>query len=142
MNRISAIVCFGLPESQVDMLIEATMGTTFEPARWVVFGVDMNLLGALDLQWGKVIDLVLAMLPGTSEELQAAALTILENEGVLPAESVWVRGPDVLPSAPQRMLAAFDAKGSGVKDLVVALGSFVDGRGPMQRGSPGGQSCE
>lgn len=111
MNRISAIVCFGLPESQVDMLIEATMGTAFEPSRWVVFGVDVNLLGALDKQWGKAIDLVLALLPGTSEELQDAALTILEHEGVLASESVWVRGPDVPASAPQGMLAVFDAKG-------------------------------
>lgn len=142
MNRISAIVCFGVTEPQVDMLIEAAMGTTFEPARWVVFGVDMNLLGVLDQQWGKAIDLVLALLPGTSEEFQDAALTILEHEGVLPAESVWVRGPDVPASAPQSMLVAFDAKGSGVSDLVVALGSFADGRGPMHRGSPGGQSCE
>jgi hypothetical protein len=142
VNRISAIVCFGVSESQVDRLIEATMGTNLEPARWVVFGVDMTLLGMLDRQWGKAIDLVLALLPGTSEKLQAAALTILEHEGVLPAQSVWVRGPDVPASAPQRMLAAFDAKGSGVSDLVVALGSFVDGRGPMHRGPPGNQSCE
>ena len=125
MNRISAIVCFGLPESQVDMLIEATMGTTFEPARWVVFGVDMNLLGALDTQWGKAIDLVLAMLPGTSEDLQDAALTILEHEGVMLSESVWVCGPDVPCSAPEGMLATFDAKGPGVSHLVSAFVGVV-----------------
>ena len=126
MNRISAIVCFGVPEPQVDMLIEATMGTPSEPARWVVFGVDMYLLGALDTQWGKAIDLVLAMLPGTSEDLQDAALTILEREGVLSSESVWVRGPDVPGSAPEGMLATFDAMGPGVSELVSAFGDLVD----------------
>lgn len=141
MNWISAIVCFGLPESQVDMLIEATMGTPSEPGRWVVFGVDMHLLGALDKQWGKAIDLVLALLPGTSEEFQDAALTILEHEGVLPSESVWVRGPDVPASAPQGMLAVFDAMGSDVSGLVSAIDNFVDRRGPTHRGSPGDPSC-
>jgi hypothetical protein len=126
VNRISAIVCFGVPESQVDMLIEATMGTPCEPARWVVFGFDMNLLGALDTQWGKAIELVLAMLPGTSEALQDAALTILEHEGVLLSESVWVRGSDVPCTAPDGMLATFDAKGSGVSDLVSAFSDLVD----------------
>ena len=126
MNRISAIVCFGVPESLVDMLIEATMGTPCEPVRWVVFGVDMNLLGALDTQWGKAIDLVLALLPGPSEELRDAALTILKHEGVLSSESVWVRGPDVVCSAPDGMLAAFDAKGPDVSNLVSAFGDLVD----------------
>ena len=101
----------------------------------------MNLLDALDTQWRKVIDLVLALLPGTSEELQDAALTILEHEGALPAESVWVRGPDVPGSAPEGMLATFDAKGSGVSDLVSAIGNLVGEGGPMHQGSPGDQSC-
>ena len=91
----------------------------------MVFGVDMNLLDALDTQWGKAINLVLALLLGTSEELQDAALTILEHEGVLPAESVWVRGPDVPGSAPEGMLATFDAKGPGVSDLVAAFGDLA-----------------
>ena len=137
MNRISAIVCFGVPESQVDMLIEAALGTPSEPGRWVVFGVDMHLLGALDTQWGKAIDLVLAMLPGTSEDLQDAALTIMEHEGLRSAECVWVRGPDVPGCAPEGMLAAFDARGPGVSDLVSAIGGLVDGSGPMQLRSPG-----
>ncbi len=126
VNQISAIVCFGVPESQVDMLIEAAMGTPCEPVRWVVFGVDVDLLGALDTQWGKAIDLVLAVLPGTSEELQDAVLTILEHEGLLLSVSVLVRGPDVLCSAPDGMLATFDAKGPGVSDLVSALGDLVN----------------
>ena len=125
VNRISAIVCFGVPESQVDMLIEATIGTAFEPRRWGVFGADMNLLGALDTQWGKVINLVMALLPGTSGELQCAALTILEHEGLLLSESVWVRGPDVSCSAPDGMLATFDAKGPGVNRLASAFGDLV-----------------
>jgi len=126
--RISAIACFGVPESQVDLLIEAAMGTAFEPARWVVFGADMNLLAALDTQWGKAIDLVLAMLPGTSEDIQEAALTILEHEGVEFSESVWIRGANVPGSAPDGMLATFDATETDVRDLVSAIGDLVDGR--------------
>lgn len=125
MSRISAIVCFGLPESQVDMLIEATMGTASEPVRWVVFGVNMSLLGALDSQWGKAIDLVPVMLPGTGEDIQDAALTILEHEGVLLSECVWVQGTDVSGAAPAGMLATLDAKGSGVCNLASAIGDLV-----------------
>ncbi len=125
MNRISAIVCFGVPEAYVDMLIEATMGTPSEPGRWVVFGGDMNLLGALDKQWTKSIDVVLAMLPGTSADVQDAAIAILEHERVLLSESVWVRGPDVPCSSPDGMLATFDVKGPDVNHLVCAFGRLV-----------------
>ena len=107
------------------MLIEAIMGTPSEPVRWLVFGLDMNLLSALDTQWGRAIDLVLAMLPGTSADLQDAALTILEHEGMLAPESVWVRGPDVQCSAPDGVLATVDAKGPGVKHLVAAIAGLV-----------------
>ena len=137
MNRISLIVCFGVPESQVDMLIDATMGTPSEPGRWVVFGVDMILLGALDAQWTEAIDLVLTLLPGLSEVFQDAALTILEHKGALLSESVWVRGADVLCSAPDGVLASFDAKGSGVNNLVSAIGGLVDESGLMHRGLQG-----
>ena len=126
--RISAIVCFGVPESQVDQLIEASMGTAAEPGRWVVFGADMHLLAALDTQWSRAIDLVLAMLPGTSEDIQEAALTILEHEGVEFSESVWIRGANVPGSAPDGMLATFDATETDVRDLVSAIGDLVDGR--------------
>ena len=136
MIRIAAIVCFGVPESQVDQLIEGVMGTAFEPGRWVVFGADMHLLAALDTQWGKAIDLVLAMLPGTSEDIQDAALTILEHEGVVFPESVWIRGANVPGSAPEGMLATFDAKGIDVGDLVSAIGDLIDGGDPTQRGLP------
>lgn len=125
MNRIAAIVCFGVPEAQVDMLIEATMSTPSEPGRWVVFGSDMHLLGALDKQWTKSIDLVLVMLPGTSADLQDAALTILEHEGVRLAETVWVHGPNVTCSVPDGLLATFDAEGPGVDHLVSAFGCLV-----------------
>ena len=136
MIRLSAIVCFGVPESQVDQVIEAAMGTAFEPGRWVVFGVDMHLLAALDTPWGKAIDLVLAMLPGTSEDIQDAALTILEHEGVVFPESVWIHGANVPGSAPDGMLATFDATGIDVGDLVSAISDLIDGGGLMQRGSP------
>ena len=140
MIRISAIACFGVPESQVDLLIEAAMGTAFEPARWVVFGADMHLLGALDTQWGKAIDLVLTMLPGTSEDSQDAALTILEHEGVMLYESVWIRGPDVPGPAPAGMLATFDAASRDISVLVAAIGGLVVGSGPRHQGSHGPRS--
>ena len=107
------------------MLIEATMGAPSEPVRWLVFGADMYLLGALDTQWGKAIDLVLVMMPGTSEDLQDAALTILEHEGMPLSECVWVHGPNAPCSAPEGMFATFDATGSGVSRLVSALGNLV-----------------
>ncbi len=141
MKQIAAIVCFGVPERQVDLLIEAVMGTAAEPGRWVVFGVDMNLLGALDAQWGKAIDLILACLPELDDDFQDAALTILESEGVVPSETVWVRGADVSFSAPEGMLASFEFKGAGAGDLVSAIGKLVDGSGPVARRLPGSPSC-
>lgn len=125
MNQISTIVCFGVPESQVDMLIEATLGTSAEPRRWVVFGLDINLLGALDQQWSKTVNLTLVLLPGTSERELEAALAILSNEEVSPSECIWVRGPDVACSGPQDVLATFDANSLDVGSLVAAFSALI-----------------
>ena len=99
MNPITAIAAFGMPEQQVDALIESIISTVAEPVRWVVFGTDMNLLAALDRQWSGSVELVLACLPAANETMIEAAQMILENEGLDPSVVAWLHG-DALPCEP------------------------------------------
>ena len=58
MKKLTAMVCFGMPEQQVDILMEGFIGTSSEPEKWIVFGCDANLLAALNKQWGATTELI------------------------------------------------------------------------------------
>jgi hypothetical protein len=98
---------FGVPEQEVDALIEAFAGTHAEPGRWVVFGTDANLLGALDRQWHNAVDLVLVLVPRTDIVVMDVALTLLAHERLEPAAVVWLQGAELALDPPSGFRAAF-----------------------------------
>ena len=95
MSPIAAIAVYGVPEREVDALIEAFAGMRAEPGRWVVFGTDAYLLGALDRQWRNAADLVIVRMPGADIEMVDAALDVLANERLEPATVVWLQGTEL-----------------------------------------------
>ena len=125
MAAISAIACFGVPERQVDLLIDAMVGTPAEPTRWFVFGQDANLLGALDQHWRSSLELVLARMPGSGPDVHDAVLLILENEGVQPEQCVWLLGPQVTCPSTDHGRASFIVAGQPLKTLVSRLGEVA-----------------
>lgn len=106
MSAIAAIAIYGVPEREVDALIEVIEGTPAEPLRWVVFGTDANLLGALDRQWRDTVDLVLVLMPRTDIEMMNLALDVLANERLEPATVVWLHGAELAPDPPSGFRAS------------------------------------
>jgi hypothetical protein len=85
-----AIVAFAVDERLIDDLIELLDGGGDRRLRWFVFGHDMNLLGALVLQWGLAADLTVCHVPSSSEAVREGVQQILECEGIDPGRCVWV----------------------------------------------------
>ena len=106
MTPIAAIAVFGVPEREVDALIEDVTRTVAAPDRWVVFGTDMNLLGALVHQWRHLTNLVPVLLPGTDGTVLDAALFLLELEGLEQKSVVWLHGMEVASEPPPGFRAA------------------------------------
>jgi hypothetical protein len=100
MSPIAAMAVYGVPEREVDALIEAFAGTPAEPVRWVVFGTDANLLGALDRQWRDAVDLVLVLVPRTDIVVMDAAPTLLARERLEPEAVVWLHGAELALDPP------------------------------------------
>ena len=107
MSPIAAIAVFGVPEREVDALIEAVAGTHAEPGRWVVFGTDAYLLGALDRQWRNAVDLVVVRIPCGDIEMVDVALDVLANERLEPATVVWLHGTELGFDPPSGFRAVF-----------------------------------
>ena len=125
MKKLTAVVCFGLPEQQVDILMEGLTGTSSEPEKWIVFGCDANLLAALDKQWGETTELIAVFSPGSTEGLEEAALAILQNEQIALSEAAWVLGPAVAWLGPDEALAIFHSAGVHVPGLVTKLADLT-----------------
>ena len=124
MNPITAIAAFGVPEQQVDALIESIMSTVAEPARWMVFGTDVDLLAALDRQWCGAVDLVLAGMPTADGTTIEAAQVILASEGLDPNMVAWLHGDAVLCDPPTGFRATLRVEPSRIeliRDALVAL---------------------
>ena len=107
MTPIAAIAVFGVPEREVDALIEDIACTVAVPARWLVFGIDMNLRGALVHHWEHLTNLVPVLLPGTDDSVLDTALFLFEHEGLERESVVWLHGAAVLPEPPSGFRAAF-----------------------------------
>ena len=124
MNPITAIAAFGVPEQQVDALIESIMSTVAEPARWMVFGTDVDLLAALDRQWCGAVDLVLAGMPTADRTTIEAAQVILASEGLDPNMVAWLHG-DAVPCDPptgfRATLRVEPSRIEPIRDALVAL---------------------
>jgi len=125
MTKLTAIVCFGLPEQQVDILMEGLTGTASEPMRWVVFGCDANLLGALYKLWGETTELIAVIIPASTEGLEEAALTILQSERIPLSETVWVLGPAVAWPGPDDARAILHSTGGRLDSLVTRLADLA-----------------
>lgn len=81
MTPIAAIAVFGVPEREVDALIEDITCAVAAAARWLVFGTDDSVLDT--------------------------ALFLLEHEGLERESVVWLHGTAVLPEPPTGFRAAF-----------------------------------
>lgn len=125
MQKLTAIVCFGLPEQQVDILMEGLTTTSAEPRKWIVFGCDADLLAALIKLWGETTELIAVIIPASTEGLEEAALTILQSEQVALSEVVWVLGPGVAWRGPDDALAIFHSAGVNVDSLVTKLADLT-----------------
>ena len=112
MNAVAAVATFGVPERDVDSLIEALLDARVGPARWLVFGMDMALLGALDLQWRDVCEVVIGRMPSTDLAARDAVLTIIENEGLSVDSVIWLHGRDAKCNPPVGVLAAIHLSSS------------------------------
>lgn len=124
MNPITAIAAFGVPEQQVDALIESIMSTVAEPARWMVFGTDVDLLAALDRQWCGAVDLVLACMPAADGTTMEAAQLILASEGLDPNMVAWLHGYAVPCDPPTGFRTTLRVERAGIepiRDALVAL---------------------
>jgi len=121
MKKLTAIICFGLPEQQVDILMEGITGTSSEPKKWIVFGCDANLLAALNKQWGEISKLIAVIIPASTEGLEEVALAILQSEQIALSEAVWVMGPAVAWPGPNDALAVFHSADLPVSGLATSL---------------------
>lgn len=95
IRRIHNIVCYRIPEPQIDDLIDATRGTPYAHLRWIVFGSNMARLGGLCAQWEGSVDVVPVLLAtDAGANFQDAALLILDSENVLVDESLWLQSEE------------------------------------------------
>jgi hypothetical protein len=83
-------VAFGVPESTVDRLIQATHESNGGINRWVVFGSDANALGALDKIWQGCVEVNLVMMPAIDEAFVPCIEDILEAENLDMARCVVI----------------------------------------------------
>jgi hypothetical protein len=107
MTDFSTIVSFGLPETQVDDLIEATRVTRFRAAKWIVYGVNTSRLGGLVALWSGEVDITPVLVPDLSFDALDAALLIVENEGASASNLLWLHGKQLggaLPSGTRSAL--------------------------------------
>ena len=119
MSKVKAIVAFGVPERDVDSLMEAIVGTPEAPAKWVVLGNDVALLGALDKQWGHQTDLVIGHMPTTNMHVRDAVLDILAHERIELASVVWLQRNGSPGDPPRGVLAV--ASPASLQKVVRAL---------------------
>jgi hypothetical protein len=94
-NDFSAVICFGVPEDQVDQLIEAAHAAPKQPSIWFVVGSNMNRLSGLAAHWGHVTEVVVVLSPSFDEQAVDAVLLVLENEKTEPSDCLWLQGHDV-----------------------------------------------
>ena len=123
MSPIAAMAVFGVHEREVDALIEAIVGTPAEPGRWVVFGTDAYLLGALDRQWRNAMDLVVVRIPCAAIEMVDVALDVLANEQLEPSTVVWLHGAELGFDPPTGFRAVFSVSPGATEHVLnLALG--------------------
>lgn len=115
-------VFFGLPESEVDAVLEGLLDVGCVPRRCLVFGTRMDLLGALCRQWDGQIETVVAMLPFFDAEMVEPALMIATREGFLPERSVWVCLFDLVNQLHDVKLDVLPTAGRATEELASLLG--------------------
>ena len=81
-----------MPERFADQLLEAVVAESPAATRWVVAGLDADLLGALVEQWDSRITLTAVLLPHASDLTAHAVLDVLSSERVALDEVVWLHG--------------------------------------------------
>jgi hypothetical protein len=117
----AAVVTFGVPERCVDEMIERLHGGFAEPGRWLVFGHDMALLGAIHEHWNDTIDITIALLPATDAMLVDVAVDIATHERVTPDRCAWVHGAGVVGAPPRGFGLVIEARGKDARTLAQEL---------------------
>jgi hypothetical protein len=118
----AAVVTFGVPERCVDALIEFLHGSSDEPGRWLVFGHDMDLLGAIHEHWNGAIDITIALLPATDAMIIDVVVDILTMETVHLARCAWIHGRNLAGEAPRELGLVIAA---GAKDDAATLAAAL-----------------
>lgn len=124
MHRLP--VFYGVPESDVDEILDRLLDRGCVPKRCLVFGTRMDLLGALCRQWEGQIELVVAMLPFFDAEMIGPALTIATREGFLPERSVWVSGFNLVDQLHDIRLDVQTTSGRAPEELASVLGGRLN----------------
>jgi hypothetical protein len=124
MSSIPVISTYGVPEREVDALIEAFLGSPVQPVRWMVFGTEASLLWALDSHWGKIVDLVVVLMPNTEIEMVDVAISVMASEQVELGATVWLHGAELPIDPPSGFRAALRVPLGGARqalNLVLTL---------------------
>jgi hypothetical protein len=115
------VVTFGVPERCVDEMIEHLHGSRAEPGRWLIFGHDMALLGAIHEHWNNAIDITIALLPATDAMLVEVAVDIATHERVTLDRCAWVHGSGVVGAPPLGLGLVIEARGKDAAALAAEL---------------------
>jgi hypothetical protein len=100
--RRTPVFC-GVPERQVDQVLDHLCDWDLLPQRCLVLGSDMGLLGALTRHWAPRVDVIVAFVPSLDNQLLDVAQAIAHREGLSTTALAWVCGPALsapLPDLP------------------------------------------
>lgn len=121
--RPDAVIAVGVDERTVDGLIDAVQGTPLEPARWLVFGSNMRLLGLVEGHWRDVTEITVGHVPHLNGGIRDAVQAIVDLEGLRPGDCVWLDGGSPC-DLPRGFRLSLCAGGLSVRDLADALGGY------------------
>jgi hypothetical protein len=121
--RPDAILTVGVDERTVDGLIHAVHGTPLEPARWLVFGSHMRLLGLIEGHWRDFTEITVGHIPDVGPEVRDGVQAIAELEGLRRSACVWLDG-GAAADLPTDFALAVSTRGLTVGALADALRDF------------------
>lgn len=98
-QQFDAVVALSVGATRVTELLQKMGGRPGSPTRWFIVSTDMDVLSALETQWGKIVDITAVGVPDGLQEDSGVIVDILLLEGVDPLNCLWLIGPKS-PSPP------------------------------------------
>ena len=117
LKRTRTPVFCGVAEPLVDEVLDHLSDADKLPARCLVLGTDMNLLGALCRQWSGQVEVVVVVMPHLAKGMLDAAMLVALNEGCLPEDLVWVGGRQAVGDMGAEPVDAVDAQAGDALNL-------------------------